>query len=94
MSSDGSYPVDPDLAVERLNRITFLKLDAIDAYWHSLVDIDPKEMLTFRLDQKVYLARYAHISPEYWTDKPIHELNAYYEATGRLVQKENGPKRG
>jgi hypothetical protein len=93
LNGDGTFPLDPDLLYDRLNKVTYYHEGPVDAFWHYLVGSDPKEMLAFRMKQKVYLARYARISPEFWEDREVNELRAYYEATGNLVQMENDPSR-
>jgi hypothetical protein len=93
LNGDGCFPLDPDKLYDRLNRVTYYREGPVDAFWHYLVDFDPKEMLAMRLRQKVYLARYARISPEFWEHRELNELREYYEATGNLVQRENDPTR-
>jgi len=75
-----------------LNGVTYYRETASDAFWHYLINFDPRELEQIRLKQKVYLARYARISPEFWENREINELRAYYEATGDLVQAENSPR--
>jgi hypothetical protein len=50
-------------------------------------------MLQMRVEQKVYLSRYARIPPDYWEHREVLEMRQYLEATGNLVKRENSPMR-
>jgi hypothetical protein len=93
LNGNGSEPIDPFLLEDRIDPVTFRLGNAADAYWHYSIRMDPTEMLEFRLDQKVYLARYTGINPFVWEDKEVTELQSYYRATCKLVKLENNPKR-
>ncbi len=93
MNGDGSYPLDPDVAYDRINKVTYYNNDASDAFWHYFVGLVPSEVLERRLKQKVYLARYARISPDFWEGRETNELRAYYKATIELVNEESAISR-
>lgn len=93
MNGDGCFPLDPDLLYDRLNKVTFHRDAPIDAFWHYLIDFVPDEMLQMRVEQKVYLSRYARIPPDYWENREVLEMRQYLEATGNLVKRENSPVR-
>lgn len=59
------------------------------AVWDKLVELDPKERLKARLEQKVYLARYARQDVYGWEHRDVTELGEYYGALSELMKEEN-----
>lgn len=42
-----------------------------------------------RTDQKVYIARYTGVGPEYWEGREVSELREWFDRTCELVKREN-----
>jgi hypothetical protein len=81
---------DPEELKEKLNRVTYFFGTAADAYWHSNASVDPQEVLKNRMKAKMYLARYAHISPFEWADRPISDLHEHFTALSEMIQETKG----
>lgn len=84
---------------DRIKRLVFPIIDDESKYpelgsgsaatWDKLVEIDPDELLKRRLEQKVYLARYARQDLFGWEHRDVTELKAYHDALSELVRGEN-----
>jgi hypothetical protein len=72
-----------------LGEITFHEGGHIDACWDLLISIDPGERLKQRVQQKIYLARYARQDVFAWETRETSELDAYFEATSEMIKGEN-----
>lgn len=59
-------------------------------YWHLEAQVDLRERLAVRRQQRAYLARYGRLS---LTDDQVtvQELDAYVRAISAIVREENGP---
>jgi hypothetical protein len=89
LSGDGIEPIDPDVQEDRIAEAAYWTGGREDGYWHLLADEDPAEAEKSRTMQKVYLARYARISPFEWEHRDVTELDQYFAALAELIQKEN-----
>jgi hypothetical protein len=81
---------DPYELKDKLNEVTFFFDSGADAYWHSLAGADPAAVLKDRMKEKMYLARYAHISPFEWADRPLSELHEHFEALHEIIVESKG----
>lgn len=57
------------------------------------LSLDVGSLLSYRMQQKVYLARYGRIDPFSWSHRAVNELTVYYKAVSELLGKEKGLSR-
>jgi hypothetical protein len=75
---------------DRLNEVTFFFGSSADAFWHSLAGEDGTEVMKSRLKAKMYLAKYAHISPFEWEHREVSQLHEHFAALSEMIRETKG----
>ncbi len=70
------------------NLLAFFTESAFDACWHLFFEIDLKERIKIRAQQKAFLARYGRIPWHAWEGRTVLELNATMRAIGEVIERE------
>lgn len=91
IDNDENLTVDPDFIEDALKRLTVYKKGYFDAVWQHTTEQDPFELSKIRRKQKTYLARYMRVSPGYWDDVEVVELDNYVSEVSELLKLENKP---
>lgn len=59
------------------------------AVWHLQIEIDLRERILSRPEQKAYLARYARIPWHAWAGRSVAEMTQAINAVSKVVEREN-----
>lgn len=62
---------------------------AAGAVWHLGIEIDLRERILSRPEQKAYLARYGRIPWHAWEGRTVAELAQAINAVSKVVEREN-----
>lgn len=62
---------------------------AAGAVWHLGVEIDLRDRILSRAEQKAYLARYGRIPWHAWEGRTVAELAEAINAVSKVVEREN-----
>lgn len=59
------------------------------AVWHLGLEVDIRERIVSRAEQKAYLARYARVPWHAWEGRSVVEIGRAINAVSKVVEREN-----